>query len=280
MNKTIHKMIWTVAAAVLMLTSCVKDKLYNTPHPDRGAVVVSADWNGRSGEADIPQVYTIRIGSGEQNVSGDANLFNTLLVPGGYDLTVFNTPDSISVSGDMASVSGAIVGDIAPQPGYLFACRNRITVAADDTLRTTVKMIQYVRRLNIELTVADGEYDRIQSGTVTLGGVASTINIATGARAATANTSAPLVQDGKTLTVFFRLLGIVPSTSQTLTVDITFTNGDTQHIVSDMSDILKDFNNGVAPFKLTGSLRLPVEGGFSGGIEGWQEADGGNTDAH
>ena len=41
-----------------ILTSCVKDDLYDTPHPDRGAVVVTTDWSGKSTEADIPQAYT------------------------------------------------------------------------------------------------------------------------------------------------------------------------------------------------------------------------------
>ena len=31
---------------------------------------------------------------------------------------------------------------------------------------------------------------------------------------------------------------------------------------------------------LTGNLRLPMESGMTGSIEGWQQADGGNTDAH
>ena len=34
--------------AVAILTSCVKDDLYDTPHPDRGAVVVTTDWSGKS----------------------------------------------------------------------------------------------------------------------------------------------------------------------------------------------------------------------------------------
>lgn len=37
--------------AVTILTSCVKDDLYDTPHPDRGAVVVTTDWSGKSTEA-------------------------------------------------------------------------------------------------------------------------------------------------------------------------------------------------------------------------------------
>ena len=42
--------------AVTILTSCVKDDLYDTPHPDRGAVVVTTDWSGKSTESDIQLV--------------------------------------------------------------------------------------------------------------------------------------------------------------------------------------------------------------------------------
>lgn len=279
-NTTYIKTILALAAVVLSLTSCVKDELYNTPHPERGAVAVTTDWSGKSSEADIPQSYAIRIGSEEQNANGDTNIFKTLLSPGAYAMTVFNVPDGISISGNTASISIAADGNIAPQPGYLFTCNNQITVVADDTLRTTARMTQNIRRLDIELTIAEGEYDRIKSATATLDGVASTIDVTTGQRSVTASTSAPLTRDEKKLTAFFRLLGIAPSASQTLTVDIDFTNGDKQRITSSLSDIMKDFNDDTAPVKLTGSLRLPVKGGFSGGIEGWQETDGGNTDAH
>lgn len=79
--------------AVTILTSCVKDDLYDTPHPDRGAVVVTTDWSGKSTEADIPQAYTLRIGGREQNVSAATNVFDALLAPGGYGLTVYNSPE-------------------------------------------------------------------------------------------------------------------------------------------------------------------------------------------
>ncbi|MCS2762739.1 hypothetical protein NXV13_19705 [Bacteroides ovatus] len=62
----------------------MKDDLYDTPHPDRGAVVVTTDWSGKSTEADIPQAYTLRIGGREQNVSAATNVFDALLAPGGY----------------------------------------------------------------------------------------------------------------------------------------------------------------------------------------------------
>lgn len=94
-----------VIGAVAMLTSCVKDDLYDTPHPDRGAVVVTTDWSGKSTEADIPQAYTLRIGGREQNVSSATNLFDTLLAPGGYGLTVYNSPEGISIDGNKATVN-------------------------------------------------------------------------------------------------------------------------------------------------------------------------------
>ena len=32
--------VWVVVAVLIMLSSCVKDILYNTPHPESGAVVL------------------------------------------------------------------------------------------------------------------------------------------------------------------------------------------------------------------------------------------------
>ena len=160
--------------AVTILTSCVKDDLYDTPHPDRGAVVVTTDWSGKSTEADIPQAYTLRIGGREQNVSAATNVFDALLAPGGYGLTVYNSPEGISIDGNKATVNPVdLTGAIEPHPGYLFASHQDISVVADDTLHVTAPMRQYVRRLDIELTATEGDYSRVQSATATLSGVAS-----------------------------------------------------------------------------------------------------------
>ena len=66
-----------------------------------------------------------------------------------------------------------------------------------------------------------------------------------------------------------------------LTVDITFNNGDTQQIVSDLTEDMRDFNNGAKPVKLTGNLLLPVEVGVTGAtITDWNEVESGNGDAN
>ena len=251
--------------AVTILTSCVKDDLYDTPHPDRGAVVVTTDWSGKSTEADIPQAYTLRIGGREQNVSAATNVFDALLAPGGYGLTVYNSPEGISIDGNKATVNPVdLTGAIEPHPGYLFASHQDISVVADDTLHVTAPMRQYVRRLDIELTATEGDYSRVQSATATLSGVASAADMATGDRSVAAQVTNAFRQDDNKFTIFFRLLGI-----------------DTQRVVSDLTEAIRDFNNGTKPVKLTGNLLLPVEAGVTGAtITGWNEVESGNGDAN
>ena len=154
----------------------------------------------------------------------------------------------------------------------LFASHQDISVVADDTLHVTAPMRQYVRRLDIELTATEGDYSRVQSATATLSGVASAADMATGDRSAAAQVTNAFRQDDNKFTIFFRLLGIVPTETHTLTVDITFNNGDTQRVVSDLTEAIRDFNNGTKPVKLTGNLLLPVEAGVTGAtITGWNE---------
>ena len=68
-------------ASVVSLSSCVKDDLYNTPHPDKGAVEVTTDWTGRSSDAVVPADYILRIGGEEQTVQGETNAFKSLFLP-------------------------------------------------------------------------------------------------------------------------------------------------------------------------------------------------------
>ena len=273
-------MVNTAILVAVLFSSCVKDDLYNTPHPDRGAVVVTADWSGRSGEAATPGRYVLRIDGQEQETGDETTALNRLLAPGDYTLAVYNTPDQISIDGNTASVSGISGGYVHPAPDYLFASTLDVNVQADDTLRVTAPMKQLVRRLDLELTATEGDYSRVRTATATLSGVASTVDVATGERGAAARAMNTFRQDGARFTLFFRLLGIVPAEARTLTVDITFTNGDTQQIVSDLTDATRSFNDGVSPMKLTGELWLPVELGVTGAtIENWNDGGSHSGDA-
>lgn len=272
---------YTAVLAAISLASCVKDELYNTPHPDSGAVVVTADWSDRNSDADIPQTYILSIDGQEQEVSGETNVLNRLLSAGKYTLAAYNKPDQVTVANNTASVNATSAKHINPMPGYLFASVQDINVVADDTLRVTARMKQLIRRLNLELTATEGDYSRVQSATATLSGVASVADMATGERSAAAQVTNTFRQDGNKFTLFFRLLGIVTTEAQTLTVNITFNNSDTQQIVSDVTESMKNFNNEAEPIKLKGNLLLPVEATVTGAtITGWNEVDGGTGDAN
>ncbi len=272
---------YTAVLAAILLASCVKDELYNTPHPDSGAVVVTADWSDRNSDADIPQTYILSIDGQEQEVSRETNVLNRLLPAGKYTLAAYNKADQVTVANNTASVNATSAKHINPMPGYLFASVQDINVVADDTLRVTARMKQLIRRLNLELTATEGDYSRVQSATATLSGVASVADMATGERSAAAQVTNTFRQDGNKFTLFFRLLGIVTTEAQTLTVDITFNNGDTQQIVSDVTESMKNFNNEAEPIKLKGNLLLPVEATVTGAtITGWNEVDGGTGDAN
>lgn len=272
---------YTAVLAAILLASCVKDELYNTPHPDSGAVVVTADWSDRNSDADIPQAYILSIDGQEQEVSKETNILNRLLPAGKYTLAAYNKADQVTVANNTVSVNATSAKHINPMPGYLFASVQDINVVADDTLRVTARMKQLIRKLNLELTATEGDYSRVQSATATLSGVASVADMATGERSATAQVTNTFIQDGNKFTLFFRLLGIVTTEAQTLTVDITFNNGDTQQIVSDVTESMKNFNNEAEPIKLKGNLLLPVEATVTGAtITGWNEVDGGTGDAN
>lgn len=65
------KRILTYLVLPTLIISCSKGKPHHTAHPDQGAVVVTADWSGKSSEADIPQKYVLRIADVKQEVSGE-----------------------------------------------------------------------------------------------------------------------------------------------------------------------------------------------------------------
>lgn len=275
---------------ILLLTGCAKDDNYNTSHPDKGAVMVQVDWSVISPEIPVPGNYVLNIDGEEQTVSGSVNTFGKLAEPGSHTLLVYNRPEGISIGGDVASVNKVATGrvetdaadavHIEPMPAYLFASCLSIDVQADDTLKLPVTPQQYVKLVEIELAVTEGNYERVTAVTGTLGGVERSVNIQTGKRLGVpASARTAFARSGNKCNASFRLIGTIAAQQQTLTVDITFSNGDTQSIVSDLSEQMKDFNANIAPLKLTGDLRLPLSGSFTGSIGDWQQADGGNTDA-
>ena len=271
-----------VMLAATLLSSCVKDELHNTPHPDRGAVTVSLTGLAADG------AYVLDIDGQTADITGSSFTFPDLLTPGTHSLVVYNRAEGFTFDGRMAQVhteDGKTRADgvsIIPLPGYLKTASREITVVADDTLHLTPAPQQRVRDLHIEFTVTQGRPELIQTVTGTLSGIAGAFDMeAEQTTGEPASTVVAFTRDGDKLTADARLLGTM-GTAQTLVLDIAFTDdGRTQRTEVDLTAALADFNGNMTDgYLVTGTLKTPV--GMeeaTAEITGWETVDGDDVNA-
>lgn len=271
-----------VICVPLFLASCVKDTLYNTPHPDRGAVTVSLTGL----EAD--DNYVLDIKGKAADITGSPFTYPDLFLPGTYSLLLYNRAEGFTFDGRMARVnapdgkSRADGASVISLPGYLKTVSQEITVTADDTLRVNAVPQQRVRDLQLELEVTQGRPELIQTVTGTLSGIAGAFDMeAEQTTGEPASTAVAFTRDGDKLTADARLLGTMGAV-QTLVLDIVFVDGGrTQRTEVDLTEALADFNGNMTDgYRVTGTLETPV--GMeeaSAEITGWETVDGGGVDA-
>ena len=153
---------------------------------------------------------------------------------------------------------------------------------ADDTLRMNLDVTQRVRDLHIELTVTEGDPERITGITGTLSGVAETYDLRNETLYGEAVSTRPtFTRDGDKVSADLRLLGVLGD-AQTLTLVLTFTDGQTQTVESDLTEVLSGFGEGdmTQTFAIEGGLRTPLEAGFSATITDWEVVDEGKIDVN
>ncbi len=262
-----------------MLASCVKDELHNTPHPDRGVVSVSVDYPQGTEEDD----YTVEV-DGKPLDEGDKA--SNPLTPGEHTVLVYNTPEGFTVADGIAYVermddTRALADLIDPLPETLYSGTKTVTVVADDALHLDLTVAQRTRDLRLELTVTEGDPERIASITGILSGVAGAYDLRSETLYGEAVSTAPVfTRNGDKVEADLRLLGIMGD-RQTLTLVLTFTDGQTQTTESDLTEALAGFGSDMTePFTLTAGLRTPMEAGFSASITDWEVVDGGHVDIH
>ena len=262
-----------------LLASC-KDEVYNTPHPDHGAVTVSL--------TEPDDNYVLDIDGEAADITGSPFTYPDLLLPGAHSLVLYNRVEGFSFSGRMAQVNApdgkarADGASIIPLPGYLKTISQEITVVADDTLRIRPVPQQRVRDLHIEFTVTQGRPELIQTVTGTLSGIAGAFDIEAGhTTGEPVSTLVSFARNGDKLTADARLLGTI-GTAQSLVLDIAFVDdGRTQRTEVDLTEALADFNADMTTaYRVTGTLETPV--GMeeaTAEITGWETVDGDGVDA-
>ena len=246
-----------------LLASCVKDELHDTPHPDQGVVSVSVDYPQGAEEGD----YTVEV-DGKPLDEGD-NASNPL-TPGEHTVLVYNTPEGFTVTDGIAYVervdgTRALTDLIDPLPETLYSGIKTVNIVADDTLRLDLSVAQRTRDLRLELTVTEGDPERIAAITGTLSGVAGAYDLRNETLYGEAVSTAPaFTQSGDKIEADLRLLGTMGE-AQMLTLTLTFTDGLTQTVESDLTEVLANFNGDMEQtFTVTGSLRTPTEAGLGG----------------
>lgn len=288
MRKTIYIIRYCVAAALtLAATSCVKDELHDTPHPDYGKITVTADWSDRGEGVDIPAEWTVTMGDYTGTETGETHSPDYLFKPGGYTLAAYNTPEGITVSGTMATVAAADGGCIVNTPGWLFTSVQEVAIEADTDYSLTAVMRQQVRQLTLMIEPTGDAAERIESIVGTLSGAAGTLDFATGTYGTPSEVELRFTKitkgdDAGKWMATVRLLGIAGNL-QRLTATLTYTDGNPQPtaLESDLTTALDGFNDGkTAPLTLGGTIaETPGEAGFTGEITDWETVDGGGVDA-
>lgn len=288
MRKTIYIIRYCVAAALtLAATSCVKDELHDTPHPDYGKITVTADWSDRGEGVDIPTEWTVTMGEYTGTETGATHSPDYLFNPGNYTLAVYNPADGITVSGTTATVAAADGGCIVNTPGLLFTSVQEVAIEADTDYSLTAVMRQQVRELTLVIEPAGDAADRIETIEGTLSGTAGTLDFATGTHGTPSEVELRFtkITDGDNAgkwTATVRLLGIAGD-AQRLTATLTYADGNPQptSLNSDLTTALDGFNDGkTTPLTLGGTIaETPGEAGFTGEITDWETVDGGGVDA-
>lgn len=280
MKNTAYIVISCLSA--LVLASCVKDDLYNTPHPDKGALVVTADFSERTEGNAIPDTYVLSVDGKTCDANSAEPFYYPELLPAGeHKLVAYNEPVGMSFMDNVVSVDVLQDGTIESLPQYLYSYSGSVEAVVDDTVRVTMPMEQRVRDLFIRFTVAEGDVARLASVGGTLSGVAGAFDIAGGAVTGAAMEVVPdFVVDGNSVEAHVRLLGMVGS-RQTLSFNIVFTDGLTQTVESDVPEFLRDFGGDMlTPLELSGNLLLPLEPGFSFSITDMKTGEVENVDLY
>lgn len=292
MKPTRYIPILAAAAAALLTASCVKDTLYNTPHPGHGKITVTADWSARGEGIAIPATWTIAMGDYTGTETTATHAPDHLFAPGSYTLVAWNPAEGITVSGTTATVATASGSQttgsfIDNAPGWFFTHAEQVSIEKDTDYPLTAAMKQQVRELTLVIKPAGDAADRIESIEGTLSGAAGTLDFATGTHGTPSEVELHFTKitegdDAGKWMATVRLLGIAGD-AQRLTATLTYTDGNPQptSLNSDLTSALNSFNDGkTAPLTLGGTLaETPGEAGFTGEITDWETVDGGGVDA-
>lgn len=267
-----RKLLVAVAVSALFLCACdVKDPIYEAA--TTGKVTFVTDWANRTDGIDIPSSYTVVVNG--QALTLTETIYTMPEVEAGtYSVLIYNTAEKITQDGTIASVH--TTGDVVdPLPGWLFTYTEELTLMAGEERTVTARMKQQVRLLFFELNITNGNPESLQSVTASLSGVANGMNVKTNTYMGAGLKVIPqLTREDNKMEGAVRLIGLT-SEGQQLTLDITYTSGRIQQIITDISTGLTGFNdNKHNKMTLTVDMEITRQVGSEATINKWEVKEG------
>lgn len=267
---------------VILLTGCdVKDPIYNTAHPDKGAIVITIDWTQRGEGIATPPKYITEVAGTSFTLHEPVATLIGLFAPGRTELIGYNPAEHVIVKNGVATVENDPdhTGLQHPGPGVLLGGTATVDVVADDTASVVLPMRQLFRKIEADLVITGGDDGRITGIKARLEGVAPSIDLRTGEVTGSAvAVSLPFVHAEGKLTGTVWVPGMIPGAAQRMVVILTFSDGMEETVVTDLSETFRDFNaDKLHPMRLTGDMYAPVGSETSGTIIDWTESNGGDV---
>lgn len=173
------------------------------------------------------------------------------LEAGTYSILAYHTSTGEDLpQGAAISKSGAIsltpTNGILPDIPAIEAAIGSMAVISGDNETAALDLHKMTRELAIKGTLNGVDVKTIKSITATMSGVATgaqiTRSVSSGSNATVSKTIVP-ASDG-TFKLSFNMLGIDTSSSQNLSIAVTFTTGSTFTYDMDATSVLKNFNAG------------------------------------
>ena len=84
--------IYIIGMAALTLTGCMKDELFDTPHPGKGSITVTADWSARGEGIATPESWNLSMGDYHGTETAATHAPDYLFEPGSYSLVAWKPP--------------------------------------------------------------------------------------------------------------------------------------------------------------------------------------------
>lgn len=275
-----------------MLASCYKSDLSSTTHPDKGKMVI----NKLLPDDATPPAggYTIIFNGESYNTTTTTTALDVEVAPGEYTIYVYSNHSEMSIDHDIdTSGEGTIISSKVVDAGMvesltedLYFGTQTITVLADQVISSEINLNQVTRDISFNLQITEGDPERIVGVTATLSGIAGQWECVEDIPFGDAVTIALEFTQGESLskadvandylTGSIKVLGI-NGTEQILTIELTYSDGKSQKIVSDISAQLADANsNKSIAITLSGDINTPIESEQEGTITNWDQIIGGS----